>query len=484
MMRCMFAVLTFFDKCGFRRALKVAGLAALILIASGPFGQIGNSGLFSGSAFAQMRAPLRFIRDAETESIIRSLAKPLFAAAGLDPSSVRILLVDDEKLNAFVAGGQNIFLHTGLIIESNSPEALLGVIAHETGHIQGGHLVRSRDAIDQAKTISTISAILGAAAAIGTRRTDVGSAIILGGQSASARSFLMFSRTQESAADQAALRLMSSLNLSAEGLADFLGKLEDQELVSPRFQDPYLRTHPLSRERIETIRNHVASSPHTGKMLGDTVQHDFQRMVGKLYGYIKPFKQVMRQYPKSDTTIAARYARTIAYYRKSDLKQALEGINALIHDSPRNAYFYEMKGQMLFEFSRAREALPAYARAFELAPDQALLALELARVELELDDPALLESSIEHFRASLALEPESAFAWRQLGIAYGRNGQMAMSALALSEEALRQGRYPDAQRLAKRALKKFKRGSREYIRADDVIAIAKIKTESKTGANK
>lgn len=508
MMKSMFAIFAFIQKYGFsvrptgcyQMALKRMAVAALIVIVVGlpyqfdPFGQFGPLGQFgppgqsahpgragfvSNSAHAQSRKPMRFIRDAETESIIRSLSKPLFAAASLDPSSVRILLVEDNKLNAFVAGGQNIFIHTGLIVESKTPEALLGVIAHETGHIQGGHLVRSRDAIEQARTIGTISAILGAAAAIGSKRGDVGSAIMLGGQEVSNRSFLQFSRTQESAADQAALRLLGSLGLSAKGLGDFLGTLEDQELVSPRFQDPYLRTHPLSRERIEIIRNHVTSSPYSGSKLPEAVQQDYQRMVAKLHGFLEPFNQVMRRYPESDSSVPARYARAIAYYRKSDIKPALVAINGLIEDFPRNAYFHEMKGQMLFEFSRAVEALPAYARAYELAPDQALLALELARVELELGDPSLLQSSIEHFSASLALDSDSAFAWRQLGIAYGRNGQMAMSSLALSEEALRQRRFSDAERLAKRAMDGLENGSRAYIRAEDVMETAKNKIRRK-----
>ena len=427
------------------------------------------------SASAQKANKIRLIRDAETENIIRQIATPLFIAAGLEPSSVRILLVDDNKLNAFVAGGQNIFLHTGLIIQSETPDALVGVIAHETGHIQGGHLIRRRSAIEQAQMLGAISAILGTAAAIGTGRGDVASAVILGGQGSTTRSFLKFSRTQESSADQAAFRLLDATGNSAKGLENFLGKIKDQELLSPRLQDPYMQTHPLSSARISAIRNHIEKSPNSDAQASKQTTADFDRMVAKLFGFIKPFNQVMQRYPKSDEGVPARYARAIAHYRKADVDRSVEIMDSLIKEQPANPYFYEMKGQILFENARAIAALPNYKKAYELQPHDALLALELARVELELEDPALLQDAIKHFRASLAIEPDSAFVWRQLGIAYGRAGNMPMSYLALSEEALRKNNLADAERLADKALKSLPNGSLDRIRARDVIETVKVK---------
>ncbi len=427
------------------------------------------------AATAQKANKMRLIRDAETESIIRQIATPLFVAARLEPSSVRILLVDDNKLNAFVSGGQNIFLHTGLIIQSETPEALIGVIAHETGHIQGGHLIRRRGAIEQAQILGAISAILGTAAAIGTGRGDVASAVILGGQSATTRSFLKFSRTQESSADQAAFRLLDATGNSAKGLENFLGKIKDQELLSPRFQDPYMQTHPLSSARISAIRDHIEKSPNSDAQSSKQLTADFDRMVAKLFAFLKPFNQVMQRYPKSDEGVPARYARAIAYYRKADVERSVALMDGLIAEQPANPYFYEMKGQILFENARATDAMPNYKRAYELAPQEALLALELARVELEMEDPAFLQDAIKHFRVSLAIEPNSAFAWRQLGIAYGRSGNMPMSYLALSEEALRRNNLADAERLATKASKSLPKGSLGHIRARDVIETVKVK---------
>ena len=427
------------------------------------------------SATAQKANKMRLIRDAETENVIRQLATPLFVAARLEPSSVRILLVDSDKLNAFVSGGQNIFIHTGLIIQSETPGALIGVIAHETGHIQGGHLIRRRGAVEQAQVLGTISAILGTAVAVGSGRGDVANAIILGGQSTATRSFLKFSRTQESSADQAAFRLLDATNNSAKGLENFLGKIKDQELLSPRFQDPYMQTHPLSGARISAIRDHIKKSPNSDAKASKQITDDFERMVAKLFGFLKPFNQVMGRYPETDKSIPARYARAIAHYRKADVERSVAIMDGLIKEQPTNPYFYEMKGQILFENARAIDALPNYKRAYELSSQDALLALELARVELELEDPAFLQDSIKHFRASLAIEPNSSFAWRQLGIAYGRSGNMPMSYLALSEEALHKNNLVDAERLATKALKSLPKGSLDRIRARDVIETVKVK---------
>ncbi len=443
----------------FRGALLTLGTIAMLAVPGGaPKAQLGS---------------LNFIRDAEIENTISALAAPLFQAAGLAPSSVHIVLVQDKALNAFVAGGKNIFLFTGLILKSESPDTLRGVIAHETGHIQGGHLIRTRIAMEEASKLATITSILGVLAAIGSGRSDVGKAAIIGGSEVGKRTFLKHSRTQESAADQAALHLMDSTGRSSAPLMKFLEKLEDQELLSSQYQDPYLQTHPLSRERIETMRAHVEKSIHSAKVPDQQEQLRFERMIAKLYAFDKPFDTVMRRYPQSDRSFAARYSRAIAYYRKPDMNNALPIIDGLIAENPADPYLYELKGQMLFENARPAESMAAYRRALELAPSEELIARELGRVELEMGDPALLDDAIGHFRTALAASPQSAFTWRQLGIAYGRKGDMAMSSLALAEAELRKGRKSEADRLARRALKDLPKGSKAEFQALDIIEQAK-----------
>lgn len=414
------------------------------------------------------------IRDAEIENIIRSLAVPLFQAAGLNPASVRIRLIQNKSLNAFVAGGQNIFIHTGLILNTKGPDALIGVIAHETGHIEGGHLVRTRAAIKEAQAVQLIGTILGTAAAVVAKRGDVGQAVIMGSQGAGARTFMKYSRTQESAADQAAMRLLDATERSGVGLEGFLGQLEGQEVLTQRFQDPYIRSHPLSRDRMDALAKYNQQSPYADKEPSKAEVLAYDRVVAKLYGYIEPLNKVLRRYPESDMSFAARYARAIAYYRAPDLKQALGTINALIDDFPSDAYLFELKGQMLFEHGRAAESYEAYTQAFRLAPNEALIAMELARVELEMDDPALLESAIEHFRLTTRLGGSTPFVWQQMSIAYGRSGNIGMSALARAEYELRTGQLSNAEFFATRATDKLKKGTSDHLQALDILQSIKV----------
>lgn len=423
------------------------------------------------------------IRDAEIENIIRSLATPVLQAAALNPDFVRIRLIQDKSLNAFVAGGQNIFIHTGLILNTEGPDALVGVIAHETGHIEGGHLVRSRAALENASAIQMIGTILGTAAAVAAKSGAVGQAVIMGSQGAGARTFFQYSRTQESAADQAAMRLLDATGRSAKGLENFLGHLEGQMLLSDRFRDPYLRSHPLSRERVEALATHNRTSPHAEAMPPEQERQTYARMVAKLYGFIEPLRNVLRRYPESDNSFAARYARAIAYYRAPDLKRALEIVTGLIAEDPLDPYLRELKGQMLFEHGRAREAYEAYGEAFRLAPREPLIAMEFARATLELNDPALLDSAIEHFQLAVRHGEASSFVWKQLSIAYGRKGDMGMSDLARAEAELRARQLANAEFFATRASDTLKKGTSAHLQALDILEAIKA-SRGPGGGNK
>jgi len=426
----------------------------------------------NSAAFAQGGRTI--IRDAEIEGIIRAYSAPLFVAAGMPAESVKIRLIQDPSLNAFVAGGRNIFIHTGLLLESKGPDALIGVIAHETGHIEGGHLNRTRAAIEGASMVQLIGTLLGVAAAVGSGRADVGQAVMLGSQSSGQRIFMKHSRTQESAADQAAMRLLQDTQRSARGLEGFLSQLGDQDILTPRLQDPYAQTHPLSRERVDTLRAYIATSPYSDKPPSDADVEAHAIMVAKLFAFINPFIQTMRKYPETDQSFPARYARVIAHYRQADLKTALPLLNTLIDEMPNNPFLWEFKGQMLFEHARPEEALVAYRKSYALIPDEPLILMELARVELEVGTPELLDQSIEHFAAAHRLGAANAFSWRQLGIAFGRKGDMGMSSLALAESELRTGQLANAKYHAGRAVELLKTGSRAHLQAQDVLEAIKV----------
>ncbi|MCG8507646.1 MAG: M48 family metalloprotease [Rhodospirillales bacterium] len=423
--------------------------------------------LFSGTVSAAKKRT--FIRDSEIENTIRTFATPVFQVAGLDPSAIQVYIVKDPRLNAFVAGGQKLFLYTGLLMHSEEPGALIGVIAHETGHIAGGHLSQTRDALAKSSAQQILATVVGAAAAVASKRGDVGAAVIAGGQGLGQSTFLHYSRTQEGAADSAAMRYLDATGQSARGLLAFLEGLADQELLSTRHQAPYLRTHPLTRDRIRALQDHVARSQFSDKPYPERYLDMHARMRAKLKAFIDPPSRTLRLYKETDQSIAARYARAIAYYRRPDLDKALPIIESLIAEHPHDPFFLELKGQILFENGRGDEALAPYQAAVRLVPSAPLLRLQLARVQLERNNPVYLDPAIENLRAALQKEPRSVSIWRNLAIGYGRQGNMGMSALALAEEAYIRGKKPEARHHAAKAKKLLPSGSPGALQADDIL---------------
>ncbi len=419
-------------------------------------------------AWAQKKS-ISLVRDAETEYIIGTYAAPLFKAAGLDPAAVRIHLVRDSSLNAFVAGGQRIFINTGLIMRSESPNQLTGVIAHETGHIMGGHLARTHDALAKASTSTILSMLLGAVA-IASGSGDAGAAIITGGQHITQRQFLNYTRTQESAADQAAVSLLEATKRSGNGLIEFLSVLADQEALLVGRQDPYVRTHPISRERIAQLENRVATTEYGNQTDNAREMAIHQRMVAKLHAFLEPPNRILRKYPATDTSLPARYARAIAHYRIPELDTALAEIGELLADYPDDPFFHELHGQILYENGRIAASVAPYRRAVGVLPNSPLLLTALATSLIATEVPANNLEAIELLEQALRRDPDQGGAWHQLAIAYGRAGELGLSALASAELAFVTGRYGTARQQARRALGKLKRGTPAWLRASDILA--------------
>lgn len=374
------------------------------------------------------------IRDAEIERTLRLYSDPVFEAAGLTPSSINMYIVQDDTINAFVMGGSNIFLNTGLIMKTEEPGMLIGVIAHETGHIAGGHLVRNASAMEKARLQALISQLLGAAA-VASGAGDAGAAIMSAGQHTAMRGMLAYTRGNEQAADQAALTILDKLKISASGMMEtfeILRKFETRKVGDP---DPYTLTHPLSKDRIMHMRNHVEEStiPAGAVPEGFDVLHE--RMLGKLEGFLQPPEQVLARYAEDDS-LRARYARAIARYRNANTEQAVAEIDALLAEMPDDPYFYELKGQTLFEGGEIERARMAYEKAIELLPDSALIRTELARSLLAEPTPEHVQQAIRHLEFATSADTENPSAWRLLATAYGRHNRLDLSHLALAEEAL------------------------------------------------
>jgi predicted Zn-dependent protease len=415
---------------------------------------------------------LNFIRDAEIESIIQTWWMPIIAAAGLDPAAVHVYLVNDPSLNSFVAGGQNLFLYTGILMRSTSPNQVIGIMAHETGHIAGGHLARSEQAMHNATIASIIAMAAGAAVAAASRNPDAGAAALLGGSQVGERSFLHFSVTQEASADHAAMTFLDRSHQSARGLLQFFQILEQEEFLAAQREDPYLRTHPLTRDRINYVRDHVNQSPWSNAADPPEWLVMHARMKAKLDAFTNPPGNILAKYKADDKSVAARYARAIAYYRIPQLQNALPIIDGLIAQEPNNPYFQELKGQMLFENGRVKEAIVPYQQAVKLKPDSALIKIEAAQVELESEDPALVPKAMALLNEATIYESANPDLWRSLAVAYGRSGSMGMMALSLAEQGMADGDWKNARQQAQRAMKTLPPGPQRQ-RAQDIADDAK-----------
>jgi predicted Zn-dependent protease len=419
-------------------------------------------------ARAQSGERLALIRDTEVETTIRTFGTPLWKAAGLNPSSIRVILVNDRALNAFVAQGQNLFLNTGTLIRADSANELMGVIAHETGHMAGGHLARAPEAYRNAIITSLIAVALGAAAGIAGGNGGVGAAGAAAGMSLAQRQMFAFTRSQEQSADQAGVSFLDQIGQSSRGFEQFMEIIQHKEVLSSIQQDPYLRTHPLTTERIEFLRNHVSHSRFSDAPTPPEFERLHRRMRAKLAAFMDPPGQTLNGWSPRDTSLDARYARAIALYRVPDLAAAVPVVDSLIRDYPKDPYFHELRGQMMFENGRIAEALPSYQTAVALLPEAALIRIDLAQIELETNDASLLADAEANLNLAARTESDMPDLWRELGVAYGRGGQLGMAAMALGEQALLEGRRFDARDQARRAMRLLPTGSPGWIKAQDV----------------
>ncbi len=426
--------------------------------------------LLLSCGIAAPAAAQTIIRDAEIEGYMQEWFAPIYKAAGMDADRVNIILVQDSNINAFVAGGPNIFFYTGLLQKTDNPGEVIGVMAHELGHITGGHLIRGREAMENASYESILGMILGVGAAIATGDGGAAATVGTGMASVAQRGYLKHSRAFESSADQAALRYLESAQINPTGLGSFMKKLEGQELRATSQQAEYVRTHPLSRDRFGAIMSRVDSSPYKDKPYPAAWDEQHRMMIAKLSGFITP-QQVAWQYDDTDKSLPAISARAIAAYRMDEVANALKYADQLLAAQPNNPYFLELKGQMLTDFGRLKEALPYYEKAVAIKPDAALIRIPLAHVQLETagNDRAKLQKAIDNLNIAQKSEPRSGRIHRLLATAYGRMGNEPAAKLHLAEEALLQRRYDYAKSQAKAAQASLKTGSADWIRAGDII---------------
>jgi len=416
------------------------------------------------------------IRDSEIEQLMRDYTQPILKAAGLSKQNIQVVIINDRSFNAFVADGRRIFINAGTLMESVTPNEVIGVLAHETGHIAGGHLSRLREQVAQATTQSIVALLLGVGAMVAASRSsstgmgNAGMAAIQGSQAMIQNSLLAYVRTQEDSADRAGVKFLTATGQSAKGMHDSFKRLADQILYQARYIDPYMQSHPMPAERVRALEQLARSSPYWDRKDPPALQQRHDMMRAKLYGFIDRPDAVLRRYPASDNSLPARYARAIASYRLTNSGGAIGQIDALIQTNPQYPYFHELKGQALLEAGKPAEAVAHLRRAMQLAPSPSLIQIMLAQALLAASDRAHGEEAVTLLETALQREPESPEAYAQLAMAYGRKGDLAHADLSSAQAAFMRGELLTARQLAVRAKTRFPVGSPGWVKADDIAS--------------
>jgi predicted Zn-dependent protease len=423
-------------------------------------------------AAAQGNMPV--IRDTEIEQLLRDYTTPILKVAGLASQNIKVVIINDRNFNAFVMDGKRIFVNTGALMESQTPNQIIGVLAHETGHIAGGHLARLRDELAHAQTMAIIGMLLGVGAMVAGGGSggagQAGAAMITGSQHAALRSVLSYQRNQEEQADRAAVKFLNATGQSAKGMHDTFKRMADQFMFTARHADPYAQSHPMPAERVAGLTQIAKESKFWDKKDPADLQLRHDMMRAKISGYMEPPATVARRYPLNDTSLPARYARAISTYRHGNLQNAVTQLDALIAQHPGNPYFYEVKGQALLESGRGAEAVAPLRRAVQMLPNAPLIQIMLGQALVSTNNPANADEAIAMLRNSLAREPEAPAGYQQLAMAYGRKGDLAQADLASAQAAFYRGDIKTARELAARAKTRFAVGTPGWVKADDIVS--------------
>jgi predicted Zn-dependent protease len=441
-------------------------------------GLYGLSVCFAAPA-AVAQGSISLIRDTETEHLLKDYSLPIFKAAGLG-SRITMRIVKHESFNAFVIDGGNVFINTGTLLQAKTPNEVIGVIAHETGHIAGGHLAQRRTQIarDQTRQLLLMAlgivAMAGGAAAGGDTARELGglgTGVMLGGQEMIMRGLLRMSRVQESNADQAALTYLEATKQSGRGMLETFERFARDEMdISDRYQSQYMRSHPMAADRIARLRELVAKSPNLNVKDPPELQRRHDMVRAKVSGYLEPPAQVFRRYKAGDNSLPARYARAIARNCSGFCDQAMAEVDALIREKPDNPYFWETKGAFYLRSGKPHDAIPPLRKALKLAGgNESLMQVELAQAMLGTEDNAVLDEAIGLLKRAIATDPGHPTPHHLLATAYAKKGLYPQAELAAAQAHFAGGNVKEAHRFARRAITKLRPHSPEWLRADDII---------------
>src|SRR6202790_5264666 len=459
-----------------KRTSKLTAIAAAVALAIAPMAPV----------FAEQEKGPPTIRDTEAEQLLREYTRPILRAAGLEKQNIQIVIINDSAFNAFVADGRRIFVNFGAMMQSETPNQIIGVLAHETGHLAGGHLAKMREQMARAQTQMIIAMLLGAGAMVAGVRggnsnsglANAGAAVVAGPQEMIRRTLISYVRQQEENADRAGVKFLTATGQSPRGMYETFKRFTNESLFAARDADPYLQSHPMPAERVAALEGLARSSPYWDKKDDPALQLRHDMMRAKISAFMERQDTVYRRYPLSNDSLPARYAHAIATYRHGDLRNALAQIDALIQVQPNNPYFYELRGQALLEGGKPAEAIVPLRRAVQLSNNAPLIEMLLGQALVGSDNKAYTDEAISILRAAVARESEAPIGYIQLAMAYGRKGDYAEADLASAQAAFLRGDNKTARDLASRAKTRFAVGTPGWVKPDDMVAAKPLPGQS------
>ena len=429
-------------------------------------------------AYAQDEAMPSVLRDSETELLFKDISRPLIKTAGLDPNSAKVVLLNDPEINAFVATGQTVYIQSGLLLAADDVSQLQGVVAHELGHVAGGHSIRLEEGAKEATGITLATMVLGALA-IAAGAGDAAMGLMMAGQRAAMGKFLAFTRTQEASADASAVKYLHAAGVSGKGMLDFFAKLQNQEYrLAIYAKDSYDRTHPLSSERIQALSQVFRTDPAWSKPADPELEARFERVKAKLFGFVNP-KQAVIKYPESDQSIAGHYARAYAYHMGGYPDKANAEADTLLAKDPHDPFFLELKGQILLEGGKPKEAIAPLREAVQRSGKMPLISAMLGHALVATEDPKNYAEAKTVLKEAVNRDNQDPFAWYQLGIIYDQEGDTARAALATAERSNLQNNPKMALASAQMAMKGIQPGSPDYLRAQDIAMVSRAELAKK-----
>ena len=444
---------------------KLTALATAVALVISPMPALAQGGL-------------RVLRDTESEQLLREYTRPILRAAGMEKHNIQMVIINESAFNAFVADGRRIFVNYGAIMQSETPNQIIGVMAHETAHLAGGHLSKLREQLATAQTQMIIAMLLGAGALVAGARggnansglANVGAAAMSAPQEVIRRTLLSYVRQQEENADRAGVKFLTATGQSAKGMYETFKRFTNESLFAARGADPYVMSHPMPAERVEALEGLARSSPYWDKKDDPALQMRHDMVRAKISAFMERQDTVYRRYPLSSDSLPARYARAIATYRHGDLRSAIAQIDALIQQQPANPYFYELRGQALLEGGKPAEAIVPLRKAVQLSNNAPLIEMLLGQALVATNNNAHTEEAIAILRAAVARETEAPLGYMQLAMAYGRKGDLAQADLASAQAAFLRGDNKTARDLASRAKTRFAIGTPGWVKADDIVS--------------